>query len=43
IEVSVIKSTGSQALNRCAVEALKRWIFRPNFVSRVRVPIAFTL
>jgi|SRR5437868_2485775 len=43
VGVSPLKSTGSRALDACAVEALKRWIFRPNSVVRVKVPIAFTL
>ena len=43
IDVSVVRSTGSKALDRCAVEALKRWIFRPNTVTRAKIPIAFTL
>jgi TonB family protein len=43
IGVSIVKSTGSKTLDGCAVEALKRWIFRPNSVARAKVPIAFTM
>jgi TonB family protein len=43
IDVSVDRSTGSAMLDKCAVEALRHWLFRPNSVIRVRVPIAFTL
>jgi TonB family protein len=43
IDVSVDRSTGSATLDKCAVEALKQWLFRPNSVVRVRVPIEFTM
>src|SRR6059058_1020453 len=40
---SVSKSTGSSILDDAAVSAFKRWRFRPGSVSKVTIPITFTL
>jgi TonB family protein len=41
--VSVEKSTGVSMLDRCAVDAFRRWKFKkPIPGSKVRIPIAFT-
>jgi protein TonB len=40
---SVSKSTGSSILDDAAVSAFRRWRFRPGTVSRVNIPITFTL
>jgi protein TonB len=40
---SVAKSTGSSILDDAAVSAFRRWKFRPGTVSRVNIPITFTL
>ena len=41
--VEVTQSTGSPILDHAATSAFKRWRFQPGAVSRVRVPITFTL
>ena len=40
---SVSKSTGSSILDDAAVSAFRRWKFRPGTVSKVSIPITFTL
>ena len=40
---SVTKSTGSSILDDAAVSTFRRWRFRPGSVSKVRIPITFTL
>jgi periplasmic protein TonB len=40
---SVAKSTGSSILDDAAVSAFRRWRFRPGSVSKVNIPITFTL
>jgi TonB family protein len=40
-EVVIVKSTGSDALDREAVFALRRWRFRPGKVRTVDMPITF--
>jgi protein TonB len=42
-DVEVAQSTGSSILDNAAANAFKRWRFQPGTVSRVRVPITFTL
>ena len=42
-DVTVAESTGSSVLDNSAVSAFRRWRFKPDTVSRVRVPITFTL
>jgi TonB family protein len=37
------QSTGNAVLNNAAVSAFRRWRFKPRTVSRVRMPIAFTM
>jgi protein TonB len=41
--VEVTESTGSPILDHAATSAFKKWRFQPGAVSRVRVPITFTL
>lgn len=41
--VVVAESTGSPVLDHAATSAFHRWRFQPDTVSRVRVPITFTL
>ena len=42
-EVSMWKSTGSPYLDDAATSAFRRWRFKPGSVSKVQVPITFTL
>src|SRR6267154_2503536 len=42
-DASVAKSTGSSILDDAAVSAFRRWRFRPGTVSKVSIPITFTL
>ena len=42
-DASVTQSTGSPILDEAAVSAFRRWRFRPGSVSKVRIPITFTL
>jgi protein TonB len=42
-DASVEKSTGSSILDDAAVSTFRRWRFRPGSVSKVRIPITFTL
>ena len=39
----VAQSTGSSILDDAAVSTFRRWRFRPGSVSKVRIPITFTL
>jgi periplasmic protein TonB len=43
IEARMAQSTGSVALDNSAVSGLRTWRFKPGTVSRVRVPITYTL
>ena len=42
-DASVAKSTGSSILDDAAVSTFRRWRFRPGTVSKVNIPITFTL
>jgi protein TonB len=42
-DASVASSTGSSILDDAAVSTFRRWRFRPGSVSKVRIPITFTL
>src|SRR6266568_8284630 len=42
-DASVAKSTGSSILDDAAVSTFRRWKFRPGTVSKVSIPITFTL
>jgi len=42
-DASVAQSTGSSILDDAAVSTFRRWRFRPGTVSKVRIPITFTL
>ena len=42
-DASVATSTGSSILDDAAVSTFRRWRFRPGSVSKVRIPITFTL
>jgi TonB family protein len=42
-DVSIWKSTGSPYLDNAATSAFRRWRFKTGSVSKVRVPITFTL
>jgi TonB family protein len=39
----MLKSTGHQILDDSALEALRKWRFRPGTVHKVRIPINFTM
>jgi TonB family protein len=41
--VVVVQSTGSKVLDKAAVEAFSSWRARPGKISRIRVPVNFTL
>lgn len=40
---SVAQSTGSAILDNAATSAFRQWRFRPGTVSKVRIPITFTM
>jgi TonB family protein len=41
-EVTVERSTGSELLDRCAVDALRRWKYKtPAKTEKVKIPITF--
>jgi protein TonB len=40
---SVSKSTGSSILDNAATSAFRQWRFRPGTLSRVNIPITFTM
>jgi len=42
-DASVTQSTGSSILDDAAVSTFRRWRFRPGSVSKVRIPITFTM
>lgn len=42
-DASVTQSTGSPILDDAAASTFRRWRFRPGSVSKVRIPITFTL
>ena len=42
-DASMAQSIGSSILDNSAVSAFKRWRFKPGTVSKVRIPITFTL
>jgi periplasmic protein TonB len=42
-DASVAQSTGSSILDEAAKSTFQRWRFRPGSVSKVRIPITFTL
>ena len=37
------QSTGNSALDNAAISAFRRWRFKPGTVSKVRMPINFTM
>ena len=41
--VSMEQSTGDSSLDRSAVRAFRKWRFKPGTVSKVRIPIEFTM
>jgi TonB family protein len=43
IGARMLKSTGNRLLDGSALEALSQWRFKPGAVSRVEIPITFTL
>jgi protein TonB len=43
LSVTVITSTGHSILDRAAIDAFKRWRFRPHMFARVKVPITFSM
>jgi TonB family protein len=43
IGTRMLKSTGNRLLDGSALEALSQWRFKPGTVSRVEIPITFTL
>jgi TonB family protein len=42
-EAHMLKSTGHKVLDDSALEAFRKWHFKPGTVSPVRVPIEFTV
>jgi protein TonB len=42
-EASMAQSTGSPVLDNATTDTFRRWRFRPGTVSKVKVPITFTL
>jgi protein TonB len=42
-DASVTQSMGSNILDEAALSTFRRWKFRPGSVSKVRIPITFTL
>jgi len=42
-EVRVLKSTGHRVLDEKAVEAFRRWRFKPGAVTHADIPISFKL
>jgi TonB family protein len=43
IAASMEQSTGNGTLDKATVSALQKWRFKPGTVSRVRIPVEFTL
>lgn len=43
VDVRVAQSCGNVILDNAALEAFRRWRFKPGSVSRVKVPITYTL
>jgi periplasmic protein TonB len=43
IAASMEQSTGNGTLDKAAVSALQKWRFKPGTVSKVRIPVEFTL
>jgi TonB family protein len=39
----MLKSTGYQILDESALSAFRQWRFRPGTVSKVRIPVRFTM
>ncbi|PYJ38148.1 MAG: hypothetical protein DME81_06315 [Verrucomicrobia bacterium] len=37
------QSTGDSTLDKSAVRAFRKWRFKPGTVSKVRIPIEFTM
>ena len=42
-DASMAQSTGSPILDNSAVSAFRRWRFKPNSVSKVKIPITYTM
>jgi TonB family protein len=42
-EASIEQSTGDKSLDKSAVNAFRKWRFKPGTVSKVRIPVEFTL
>jgi TonB family protein len=42
-DVMMDESTGSLVLDNAAIAGFRRWRFKPGTVSRVRLPITFTM
>lgn len=40
-EAHIVKSTGHKVLDDSALEAFRRWRFKPGTVSKVKIPISF--
>ena len=43
VNVQIIRSTGSAALDNATVSGFRRWRFKPGTVAKVQAPITFTL
>ena len=42
-EAEMAQSTGSPILDNAATSAFRRWRFKPGSVSKVKIPITFTM
>lgn len=42
-DATMAQSTGSPILDNSAVSAFRRWRFKPNTVSKVKIPITYTM
>jgi TonB family protein len=43
VSVDILTSTGHPILDRSCVKTFKMWKFRPHIVTRVKIPIEFSM
>jgi TonB family protein len=41
--VEILQSTGHAILDRACVDALKRWKFIPDAVTKIKTPVTFSI